>query len=133
LNTGAEILGFTVGKYSANEVKSGHLRLRIAAMSLELTVEDSLLLEKHRLERLRSFFADTLAKCFLHLDQKNRLTIHCSEPWIVDQLLDEVDQLRWYVWVVVGAQRLSICFAQEEIYQTPTRKLSKKSQRLHTA
>ena len=102
-------------------------------MSLELTVEDSLLLEKHRLERLRSFFADTLAKCFLHLDQKNKLTIHCSEPWIVDQLLDEIDQLRWYVWVVVGAQRLSICFAQEEIYQTLTHKLSKKAQRLHTA
>jgi hypothetical protein len=102
-------------------------------MSLELTVEDSLMLEKHRLERLRSFFADTLAKCFLQLDQKNKLTIHCSEPWVVDQLLSEVEQLRWYVWVVVGAQRLSICFAQEEIYRTTTRKPSKKSPRLHTA
>ena len=102
-------------------------------MSLELTVEDSLMLEKNRLERLRSFFTDTLAKCFLHVDQKNLLTIHCSETWMVDQLLSEIDQLRWYVWVVVGAQRLSICFAQEEIYRTPTRKLSKKAQRLHTA
>jgi hypothetical protein len=128
-----KILGFTVGNDFANEVKSGHLRLRVVAMSLELTVEDSLLLEKCRLERLRSFFTNALAKCLLHLDQKNRLTIHCSEPWIVDQLLSEVEQLRWYVWVVVGAQRLSICFAQEEIYQTSTRKLSKKPRRLHTA
>jgi hypothetical protein len=102
-------------------------------MSLELTVEDSLMLEKQRLERLRSFFADTLAKCFLQLDQKNQLTIHCSEPWVVDQLLSEVEQLRWYVWVVVGAQRLSICFAQEEIYRTTTRKPGKKAPRLHTA
>ena len=102
-------------------------------MSLELTVEDALVFEKQRLERLRSFFADTLAKCFLQLDQKNRLTIHCSEPWIVDQLLSEVEQLRWYAWIVVGAQRLSICFAQEEVYRTTTQKPSKKSQRLHTA
>ncbi|MBW4471172.1 MAG: hypothetical protein KME45_12315 [Stenomitos rutilans HA7619-LM2] len=102
-------------------------------MSLELTVEDSLMLEKHRLERLRSFFADSLAKCFLHLDQNSTLKIHCSEPWIVDQLLSEVDQLRWYTWVVVGATRLSICFAQEEVYRASTRKLSKKSHRLHTA
>lgn len=102
-------------------------------MSLELTVEDSLMLEQHRLERLRSFFADTLAQCFLHLDQNNILTIHCSEPWIVDQLLSEMDQLRWYVWVVVGAKRLSVCFAQEEIYRASTRKSGKKSQRLHTA
>ncbi len=102
-------------------------------MSLELTVEDSLLLEKHRLERLRSFFADTLAKCCLHLDRTNSLKIHCSEPWMVDQLLSEIEQLRWYVWILVGAKRLSICFAQEEVYRASTRKPSKRSQRLHTA
>ncbi len=103
-------------------------------MSLDLTVEDSLMLEQHRLERLRSFFADSLSQCFLHLDQGNTLTIHCAEPWIVDQLLSELNQLRWYVWVVVGAQRLSICFAQEEIHRTSTRpKSSKKSQRIASA
>jgi hypothetical protein len=128
-----KILRFTVGSNSINGVKSEHLRLKAAAMSLELTVDDSLLLEKHRLERLRSFFADTLAKCFLHLDQNNTLKIHCSEPWIVDQLLSEIEQLRWYVWVLVGAQRLSICFAQEEVYRTSTRKTGKRSQRLRTA
>lgn len=102
-------------------------------MSLELTVEDSLVLEKHRLERLRSCFTDTLAKCFLHLDQNNTLTIHCSEPWIVDQLLSEIEPLRKQSWVMVGAQRLSICFAQEEIYRTATRQLRRKSQRLQSA
>ncbi|XGW00487.1 MAG: hypothetical protein ACAF41_16320 [Leptolyngbya sp. BL-A-14] len=102
-------------------------------MSLELTVEDSLILEKHRLERLRSFFAETLTQCFLHVDQTNTLKIHCSEPWIVDQLLSEIEQLRWYVWVVVGAKRLSVCFAQEEVYRASTRKSGKKSPRLHTA
>lgn len=102
-------------------------------MSLKLTVEDSLILEKYRLERLCAFFTDTLAKCFLHLDPNNTLTIHCSEPWIVDQLLSEIDQLRFYAWVVVGAKRLSVCFAQEEIYRTSTRQPRKKAQRLQSA
>lgn len=102
-------------------------------MSLELTVKDSLTLEKYRLERLRSFFGSSLLHCVLHLNQKNTLTIHCSQPRLVDQLLEELDQLRWYAWVVVGAQRLSICFAQEEVYRTATHKLNKKVQQVPSA
>ncbi|HEY9655732.1 MAG TPA: hypothetical protein V6C50_09580 [Crinalium sp.] len=102
-------------------------------MSLELTVEDSLVLEKLRLDRLRSCFAETLAECFLHLSQNNTLTIHCSEAWMVDQLLSEVDRLRGAVWIITGAQRLSICFAQEQIYRTSTRQTHKRSKRLQSA
>ncbi len=102
-------------------------------MSFELTADDLLVLEQHRLERLRSFFGDTLRLCFLHLDRKNVLTIHCSEPWIVDQLMDEINELCWYAWVIVGAQQLSICFAQEEIHKAKTHKASKKSQKIHTS
>jgi len=102
-------------------------------MSLELTVEDSLVLEKYRLDRLRSCFAETLATCFLHLSQSNTLTIHCSEAWMVDQLLSEIDRLRGAVWVITGAQQLSICFAQEEVYRTSTRQAHKRSQRLQSA
>ena len=102
-------------------------------MSLELTVEDSLVLEKLRLDRLRSCFAETLAECFLHLSQNNTLTIHCSEAWMVDQLLSESDRLRGAVWVITGAQRLSICFAQEEVYRTSTHQAHKRSQRLQSA
>ncbi len=102
-------------------------------MSLELTVEDSLVLEKHRLDRLRSCFAETLTTCFLHLHQNNTLTIHCSEAWMVDQLLSEIDRVRGAVWVIAGAPRLSICFAQEEIYRTLTRQAPKRSRRLQSA
>ncbi|WP_421657124.1 hypothetical protein [Leptothermofonsia sp. ETS-13] len=77
-------------------------------MSLDLTTNDLLLLEKYRLERLRSFFGNTLNLCFLHLDKNNTLAIHCSEPWVVDQVLNEINHLRWYAWIVVGARRLSI-------------------------
>lgn len=99
-------------------------------MCLELTSEDRLLLEKCRLERLRSFFGDTLRRCFLQLNEKNVLTIHCSEAWIVDQLMSEIIQLRWYAWIVVGAARLSICFAEEEVYKTLTRKTGDHARRL---
>ncbi|MGA7936381.1 MAG: hypothetical protein WCA35_22695 [Kovacikia sp.] len=102
-------------------------------MSPELTADDLLILEQHRLERLRSFFGDTLRLCFLYLDRNNTLAIHCSEPWIVDQLLNEINELRWYSWIVVGAQQLSICFAQEEVHQTQTRKAGRKSQHIHTS
>jgi hypothetical protein len=100
-------------------------------MPLELTIDDLLLLEKHRLERLRSFFGDTLRLCFLHIDKRNTLTIHCSEPWIVDQLISEMEQLCWYTWLVVGAERIVLRFAQEAVYKTATRKLVKKSHKVH--
>lgn len=94
---------------------------------LELTDDDLLILERQRLERFRSFFCDTLPFCFLQLDQKNGLTIHCSEPWLVDQLLCEIDDLCWYAWVIVGAFHLSIYFSQEEICRTRTQKRSKQN------
>lgn len=98
-------------------------------MALELTDTDLLLLEKQRLQRFRSFFKDSLPFCFLHLNCQNTLTIHCPEPWLVDQLLCEIEQLCWYAWVTVGAYRLSICFAQEEIHTAKTQKLPKRVQR----
>jgi hypothetical protein len=98
-------------------------------MSFNLTDDDLVALEKQRLERFRSFFCDTLPFCFLHLNRKHTLTIHCSEPWLVDQLLCEIDQLAWYAWIVVGAYRVSLYFAQEEIHTTKTVKQSKRGQK----
>jgi hypothetical protein len=95
----------------------------------EFTNNDLLILEKHRLERFRSFFPDTLPLCYLSLNSHNTLTVHCPEPWQVDQLLYEIEQLCWYAWIVVGAHRISIYFAQEEIHKTKTHKLSKRTQK----
>jgi hypothetical protein len=92
-------------------------------MTLELTDQDSLILEVLRLERFRSHFLDTLPECFLLLDRHCTLAIHCSEPWLVDDLLAEIDQLCHYAWIVVGAYKISIWFAQEEIYTTRTHAL----------
>lgn len=89
-------------------------------MISELSANDLLVLEKLRLDRLRSHFPTILNACFIQLTPHNHLSIHCSEPWIVDHLLLEIDQLRWAAKTIVGAQHVSICFAQEEIYRTVT-------------
>lgn len=98
-------------------------------MTLELSSNDVLILEVLRLERFRSHFLDSLPLCFLHLDQNCTLAIHCSEAWLVDDLLAEIDLLCRYAWIVVGAYQVSIWFAQEEIYTTRTHALPQPKKR----
>lgn len=98
-------------------------------MTLELTDNDLLILEVLRLERFRTFFSDTLPLCFLFLDRGYTLAIHCSEPWLVDHLIAEIDQLCHYAWIVVGAYEISIWFAQEELYTTRTHTLAQSPKR----
>jgi hypothetical protein len=92
-------------------------------MALELTDNDLLILEVLRLERFRSHFLDTLPLCFLFLDRSYTLAIHCSERWLVDDLVAQVDHLCHYAWIIVGAHKVSIWYAQEELYTTHTHAL----------
>ena len=101
-------------------------------MSLELNANDRHLLTSHRLERLRSFFGATLRKCHLELN-RGQLHIHCSEPWIVDELLSEMNELRSYTQIIVGVSSISLYFAAEKVYRTPARKRQKKGKRQQTA
>lgn len=89
-------------------------------MTLQLTQDDLLLLEKQRLERFRACFTESLSFCFLHLDPKNKLKIHCSEPWLVDLLLLDIESICWQAWLIVGVYQISIYYAQEEIYTVET-------------
>lgn len=100
-------------------------------MALELTASDTFRLERLRLQRFRAFFPETLIACFLHLQQNHTLAIHCAEPWMVDQLLAEISELRWYAWMILGAKRISIYFAQEEIYKVSTRCPSRRFHRVY--
>jgi hypothetical protein len=102
-------------------------------MSLDFTDTDLLLLEKQRLARFRELFSEALAGCFLFFDRKNTLAIHCTEAWMVDHLLEHIDQVAWQAWVVVGVYQLSIYFAQEEIYAAPTHSLKKARRTLRGA
>lgn len=122
-------LDFTVEWFPAKPIKSGQ-NFWGDSMSFELTPDDLLILETHRLARFRSLFAKTLTFCILQFDPKNTLTIHCSEAWMVDYLLNRLGQLRWYAWTVTGAHYLSIYFYQEEIYKTTTCRPDQPSQKI---
>ena len=90
------------------------------ASDLGLTQHDRALLQKQQLDRFRSLFPDSLKPSLLALHTHYQLSIHCAEPWMVDDLLGEVDRLRWYTWLVLGVQQVAIFFAEEEIYSTTT-------------
>jgi hypothetical protein len=82
----------------------------------ELTVDDWMLLNRFRLDRLRSLFAQSLLQCLVYVDRHHRLVIHCSEPWIVDSLLTELEELCDYAWLILGVKTIVFLFAQEEIF-----------------
>jgi hypothetical protein len=89
-------------------------------MSLQLTLEDLQILRKCRLDRLRKVFVKPLGLCRLQLTRRDRLVIHCPEPWIVDELMCDLENLTEAARIIVGAQSISICFVGEEIYRTRT-------------
>jgi hypothetical protein len=81
----------------------------------ELTVDDLMLLEQFRIERLRSFFAENLLQCLIYVDRQHRLVIHCPEPSIVDTLLADLQELCDHAWLIIGVKTIAIFFIQEEI------------------
>lgn len=89
-------------------------------MSLQLTLEDLQTLRRNRLDRLRKVFIKPLGLCRLQMTRRDRLVVHCPEPWVVDELMSDLPELINAARVVVGAQALSICFVGEEIYRTRT-------------
>lgn len=90
-------------------------------MFTDLTADDRFILGKYRLNRFRKLFVETLSLCHTQLDANQTLLIHCSEPWVVDQLMADLNALCCKAWLVLGAHRLAIYYAEEEIYCTTTR------------
>jgi hypothetical protein len=91
-------------------------------MSTKFTADDLLILDDFRLDRFRSLYPQTLTGCTLEL-KFDALLIHCSEPWCVDQLMEELDRMVKAVSIVLGTKYLSICYAAEEVYRIKTRSL----------
>ncbi|MEE3718032.1 hypothetical protein V2H45_14925 [Tumidithrix elongata RA019] len=82
----------------------------------EITLDDLMILEQFRIERLRSFFAESLLSCIIQIDRHSMLTIHCPKPWIVDTLLMEIEDLCDYTWLILGVESLSLYLVHEEIF-----------------
>lgn len=83
----------------------------------EISFDDLIVLEQFRIERLRSFFSQSLMECSLSIHQHNLLTIHCPEPWLIDLLIDDIEELCDYAWVILGVESIVLSFAQEEVYR----------------
>jgi hypothetical protein len=87
----------------------------MAMLLTEVTLDDLMRLEQLRIERLRSFFAQSLLQCLIYVDHRYRLAIHCPEPWIVDTVLTDFEELCDYAWLILGVQTITLFFVQEEI------------------
>lgn len=83
----------------------------------EMTPNDLMLLEQLRIERLRGFFIQSLSHCIIiiHSSYQQTLIVHCPEPLIVDTLLNELQELSYYAWLILGVEAISLYFVQEEI------------------
>ena len=83
----------------------------------EMSLDDLRLLEQLRIERLRSFFSQSLMECPISIHQDNLLTIHCPDPWLIDILIDDTEELCEYAWLILGVESIVLSFAQEEVYR----------------
>lgn len=83
----------------------------------EMTIEDLMILRCYQLDRLYSFFHSSLEQCYIYIDLKNTLNVHCQEPAIVDNLLFDLDDLCDLSWLILGADAIALFFQTEEIYR----------------
>lgn len=59
----------------------------------KINFDDLMLLEQLRIERLCSFFAQSLLHCIIHRCHNKTLMVHCSEAAIVDAVLSDLEEL----------------------------------------
>ena len=84
----------------------------------ELNVDDINKLMHLRVERLLQFFASTLPYCLLQIDTSNTLYIHAPEAEIVDELIDDLEDLRYHAWLILGVRVISLYFGEEDVLHT---------------
>ncbi|MGG6265011.1 hypothetical protein ACQ4M3_02950 [Leptolyngbya sp. AN03gr2] len=83
-------------------------------MKMKFTTRDLSMLEDFRIDRLKDLYAQTLSGCLLET-KFDALLVHCSEPWCVDQVMEELDRIVKAAWVVLGVKAVSVCYANEEV------------------
>lgn len=88
-------------------------------MKLKFTAQDLSMLEDFRIDRLKQLYPQTFSGSLLET-KFAALLIHCSEPWCVDQVMEELDRIAKAAWVVLGVKSVSVCFANEEVCRVRT-------------
>jgi hypothetical protein len=86
----------------------------------EITTNDLHKLYQARIDRLLYFSTSSLTCCQISIDPSNILTIYCPHAAIADNLLDDLEYLRYHAWLILGVKSIGIYFADEEILRTDT-------------
>jgi hypothetical protein len=84
----------------------------------EITANDRHKLDWVRIDRLLSFFPSSLPCCQIQIDPSQILIIHCPNVAIADNLLEDLADLRYRAWLVLGIRSIVIYLADEEILRT---------------
>jgi CRISPR/Cas system endoribonuclease Cas6 (RAMP superfamily) len=68
-------------------------------------------LQQFRIQRFLCFFAASLQYCPVQVDTDNTLAIYCPDPEFIDKLLDELEDLRHYAYIILGVQEIILYLA----------------------
>jgi hypothetical protein len=80
-----------------------------------MTTGDLMLLRQFRIERLGRLFAQSLMGCIISLDQFNVLTINCPDGRIIGCLMNELEDLCNFTWLIMGVETIALYVSQQEV------------------
>jgi hypothetical protein len=86
----------------------------------EINIDDLDKLKELRMERLLCFFTSSLPFCQIQIDEDNVLAIYCPHGGIMEELMNELDDLRYYACLILGVKSISLRIAQQEVLFTDT-------------
>ena len=86
----------------------------------EMTPYDLSQLKQFRIERFVQFFASSLHPSEIQISVDDVLAVYCPHSAIVDELMDELEDLRSHAWLILGVRKIVFYFCQEEILNTDT-------------
>jgi hypothetical protein len=71
-------------------------------------------LQQFRIQRFLCFFAASLQYCPVRVNADNTLAIYCPDAKFIDELLDELEDLRHYARIILGVQEIILYLAHSE-------------------
>ena len=87
----------------------------------EMTSHDLNRLKQFRIDRFLKFFTFSLHPSSIQIDDDDDvLAVYCPHSSIVDQLMDELEDLRSHAWLILGVRKIVFYFCQEEILNADT-------------
>lgn len=94
----------------------------------DINIDDLNRLKQFRIERFLHFFTSSLPHCLIQIDGGDTLAVYCPHPWIVDELIDDLENLCNHAWLILGVRAITqwrgyaiaLYFCQEEILRTDT-------------